>query len=186
MPNPATKTNNDTRLFEAKIRLRMESLPDRKEIRVLEAFGGEGLLWKAVKRKCSGKMIKTLSIDKNQYRRVQLQGDNVKFLRSFDLSHFDIIDLDAWGSPVAQLEILFERGYKGVVHCTFIQTMQGNIPKAVLRANGISNEMLEKVQVLFTKNAIEKVLNYLAFRGVKQVKKITENRKNYLWFSLDK
>lgn len=97
MPTSTIKTNNDNSLIEGKVNLRLQSLPDKKEINVLEAFGGEGVLWSIVQRKAPDKKINVLSIDKNKYGRVQLQGDNLKFLHSLNLSEFDIIDLDAWG-----------------------------------------------------------------------------------------
>jgi hypothetical protein len=179
-----SKTNNDQDLIEAKIQLRIESLPDKKEIKVLEAYGGEGVLWGSVQRRCPDKNIKILSIDKEKYKRVQLQGDNVKFLLSFNLAEFDIIDLDAYGMPAKQLEIAFAKQYKGVVHCTFIQTMTGNMNKTILEANGYTKKMLEKCQSLFTHNGIGKFLNYLAIKGVKKVKIAGKNRKNYLYFHI--
>lgn len=149
---------------------------------MLEAFGGEGVLWSIIKRRCGDKNIKVLSIDKNQYKRVQLQGDNLKYLSAFNLEEFDIIDLDAWGSPVKQLEILFEKKYKGIVHCTFIQTMQGNLPKVLLHANGYTDAMLAKIQTLFVKDGLQKFMNYLSYKGIKSVEIVTKSRKNYLWF----
>ena len=182
MSNQQTKTNNDGSFIEGKIQLRINSLPDKKEIKVLEAFGGEGLLWDAVKRRCPGKVIKILSIDKNDYNRVQLQGDNIKYLSSLNLSEFDIIDLDAWGSPVNQLEILFRRNYKGIVHCTFIQTMMGNLPDALLKANGYTPAMLKKIRTIFVKDGLQKFLNYLSSRHIRHVQILSEKRKSYLWF----
>jgi len=178
------KTNNDQLMTEAKIQLRIESLPDKPEINVLEAFGGEGVLWGAVQRRCPEKKIKILSIDKEKYKRVQLQGDNIKFLMSFNLSQFDVIDLDAYGMPTKQLEIVFSKKFKGVVHCTFIQSITGNMDHVILKANGYTKAMLQKAQSLFTHNGIDKFLNYLAINGVKRVKMASKSRKHYLWFSL--
>lgn len=178
------KTNNDAALIDAKVNLRIRSLPDKKEINVLEAFGGEGLLWEAVKRRAPDKEISVLSIDKNNYGRVQLQGDNLKYLASLNLNEFDIIDLDAWGSPVKQLEVIFKRKYSGIVHCTFIQTMQGNLPKELLVANGYTEPMLQKIRSIFVTNGLQKFLNYLGNKGVKTVQIISKNRKNYIWFTL--
>lgn len=178
------KTNNDAALIDAKVNLRIRSLPDKKEINVLEAFGGEGLLWEAVKRRAPDKEISVLSIDKNNYGRVQLQGDNLKYLASLNLNEFDIIDLDAWGSPVKQLEVIFKRKYSGIVHCTFIQTMQGILPKELLVANGYTEPMLQKIRSIFVTNGLQKFLNYLGNKGVKTVQIISKNRKNYIWFTL--
>lgn len=185
MSTSTVKTNNDSGLIEAKVQLRINSLPAKKNICVLEAFGGEGVLWGIVKRRCPEKSIEVLSIDKNKYNRVQLQGDNLKYLASLNLQEFDIIDLDAWGSPVKQLEILFKRKYTGIVHCTFIQTMQGNLPKELLYANGYTDAMLKKIKTIFMTNPVEKFTNYLAKNGVKTLEIISKRRKNYLWFALN-
>lgn len=179
------KTNNDRALLEAKIQLRLKSLPVKKEITILEAFGGEGVIWKVIRERRPDVKFNILSIDKNKYTRVQLIGDNIKYLASIDLLQFDIIDLDAWSSPVKQLEILFKRGYQGVVHCTFIQTMQGNLPKELLYANGYTDAMLAKIKTIFMTNGPQKFLNYLAKRGVEKVEIISKNRKNYLFFLLN-
>lgn len=184
MSSQTTKTNNDPNLLQAKIDLRLQSLPHKPEIKVLEAFGGEGIIWDKIKRLCPGKSFKILSIDKNKYNRVQLQGDNLKYITGFDLDDFDIIDLDAWGSPVKQLDIVFAKGYAGIVHCTFIQTMQGNLPKSLLYANGYTDAMLAKIKSIFVKDGLDKFLNYLSANGVEKVNIVTANRKNYLWFSL--
>jgi hypothetical protein len=181
-----TKTNNDSELLEAKVSLRIQSLPEKSDITVLEAFGGEGILWSAVKRRCPEKNIQVLSIDKNKYKRVQLQGDNLKYLSSFNLNEFDIIDLDAWGSPVKQLEIIFSKQYRGIVHCTFIQSMHGNLSRELLYANGYTEKMLAKITSIFITNGLQKFYNYLYNRGgVKKLTIISENRKNYLFFSLN-
>ena len=185
MSKEVIKTNNDSRLLEGKVMLRIESLPKKKEIRVLECFGGEGVLWNAVKRRCPDKNIQVLSIDKNKYNRVQLQGDNLKYLQSINLQAYDIIDLDAWGSPVKQLEILFKRKYRGGVHCTFIQSMMGKLRDEILLDNGYPKDMVGKIRSIFVTDGLQKFLNYLAKNGVKNCRILTKKRKNYLWFYLD-
>ena len=185
MNKTTIKTNNDSALINSKVNLRSSSLPAKKEITVLEAFGGEGVLWSKVKKLHPDKNIKVLSIDKNQYNRIQLQGDNMKYISGFNLQEFDIIDLYAYGSPVKQLEIIFAKNYCGIIHCTFIQTMQGNLPKELLYANGYTDAMLKKIKSIFVRDGVDKFLNYLAIRGgVKKVNIISSNRKNYLWFNL--
>lgn len=189
MSSLGIKTNNDKKLIETKVNIRIDSLPDKKEITVLDAFGGEGVLWSEVRKRCPDKTIKILSIDKQTYDRVQLQGDNVKLLLSLNLAEFDIIDLDSYGMPVKQLEIIFNKGYHGIVHCTFIQIViaGGGLSHKILRANGYTDTMFKKCPSLFNRNGTEKFLNYLALNGVKWVKIVTivaQNNKNYLYFSL--
>ncbi len=174
------KKNND--LVELKIDLRVQSLPDKDKIRVLDAFGGEGILWNTIKRRFPEKEILVLGIDQKKYKRVQLQGENIKFLLSMDLSQFDIIDLDAYGMPTKQLEILFDKGYPGIVHCTVIQKIP-TMDHIILKANGYTKEMIKKCPSLFAGNGIQKFLNYLAKKGVRKVKlAATKDHKYYFWF----
>ena len=68
MSSQAIKTNNDLSLINAKIQLRINSIEHLKgQIKVLELFGGEGILWNEVK-KLTGKDILILGIDKNKYK----------------------------------------------------------------------------------------------------------------------
>ncbi len=186
MSSQATKTNNDLSLINAKIQLRINSIEHLiGTVRVLELFGGEGILWNEVK-KITGKDIKILGIDKNKYKRVQLQGDNLKFMDSLDLNYFNVIDADAWGSPFYQVEKILNSNYKGVVHCTFIQTMMGGLSKEMLLRLGYTENMLSKVKSLFNKNGIDKFKNYLAQNGVNEIFIVTDKKKNYLYFNLVK
>jgi hypothetical protein len=179
------KTNNDSDRIEGKIRLRIESLPKKKEIRVLDCFSGEGLLWKEVAKRVPEKTIRTLGIDKNRYNKINLKGDNIKFLLSLPLETYDIIDLDAWGSPISQLEILKRKGYKGIVHLTFIQTMNGGLQQKMLFALGYTKPMIQKIPSLFNTNGYEKLLAYLSVMyDVKQVRYTGKDRKHYLWFEM--
>ena len=185
MSKQATKTNNDLSLIENKIRLRLMSLPDKKEINILEAFGGEGVLWKEVKKR-TDKKINILSIDKEKYKKVNLQGDNIKFLKGFDLSIYDIIDLDSYGSPSNQLDILFQKGYKGIVHCTFIQSMMGVVNKNILYSCGYTDEMINKIPSLFNKDGINKLLNFIAIKfNTKKVTICSYCKKNYFFFVIN-
>ena len=163
MSNQATKTNNDASHLEAKVLLRLNNLPKKENIKVLDAFGGEGLLWKEVIKR-TGKNIKILSIDKNEYKKINLKGDNMKFLLSFDLTKFDVIDLDAWGSPSNQLDVLHKKEYKGIVHCTFIQSMLGNVNKNILLTYGYTENMIKKCPTLFSKNGLEKLLYFINYK----------------------
>ncbi len=185
MSSQTIKTNNDLSLLNSKIQLRINSIEHLKgEIKVLELFGGEGILWDQVKKETE-KNIKVLGIDKNKYKRIQLQGDNLKFMDSLDLNYFDVVDADAWGSPFYQVEKIINSDFKGIVHCTFIQTMMGQLSKEMLFKLGYSRTMIEKIPSLFNKNGVDKFKNYLAIKGIKEINIVSDNKKNYLYFSLD-
>lgn len=184
MSSQTTKTNNDAEMLQGKINLRIESVSELEEVTVLELFGGEGILWNEVKKQ-TGKKIEILSIDKNKYKRLQLQGDNIKFIDSIDLSIFNVIDIDAWGSPYKQLDTILKRKYSGIIHCTFIQTMMGKLSTDMLLSLGYTKAMIDKIPSIFNKNGIDKFKQYLANKGVKEINIIQKQKKNYLWFYLD-
>ena len=140
------------------------------------------MLWSEVKKR-TDKNIKIISIDQKRYKKVNLQGDNLKFLKGFDLSKYDIIDLDSYGSPSNQLDILHEKKYKGIVHCTFIQTMSGRVNRNILNACGYSDKMINKCWTLFNRNGIDKLLTFISLRfGVEKFTIYSKDRKNYFYF----
>ena len=177
------QTDNDAQMFEVKIDLRQDLIKDMKEVRVLEAFAGDGAIWGEIKRRNPDKKNKVLRIDQKPDKvGVYLKGDNTKFMGKMDLTKFDLIDLDAYGSPYNQLELVFASNYQGPVVCTFIQTMQGGLNKQLLIELGYSRKMIEKCPSLFSTNGFDKMKAYLAKKGVKKVKFYSQNRKNYFSF----
>jgi len=183
MSKQATKTNNDLSIKKKKIQLRLMSLPKKDTIMVLEAFGGEGVLWNEVKKR-TDKKIKILSIDIENYNKVNLKGDNRKFLKGLNLNKYDIIDLDSYGSPSNQLEILFEKKYKGIVHCTFIQSFMGALNKNILQACGYSETMIKKCPTLFYKNGQQKIEAFInKFFNVTKITICSNHNKHYFYFT---
>ena len=151
------KIQTDNSYLAEKVQLRIESLPKKEVVTVLECFAGDGLIWKEVKR-ITKRNIKILRIDqKDDKKGIYLKGDNLKFLQSIDLDRFDIVDLDAYGSPFTQLlEIIHAKQFKGIVHCTFIQSMFGALNKRMLFDLGYTKAMIEKIPSLFNKGGIQK------------------------------
>lgn len=183
MNNQVIKTDNS--YFNEKVSLRLASLKliKGKDINVLDAFSGDGKLWEIIKNKISKNINVTRIEIKPDAKGVYLKGDNLKYLSGMDLNKYDIIDLDAYGSPFRQLELIFKRKYIGIVHCTFIQTMSGGINHSLLEFNGYSKKMISKCPTLFYKNPVDKLFNYLAYNGIKNIIfiKPTE-RKIYFYF----
>ena len=105
MNNRQTKTNNS--YLAEKINLRLRHLPNKKSIEVLDCFAGKSVIWNRIKSK-SNYNINVIGIDKIKYGN-NLNGDNVKYLKGMDLKRFDLIDLDAYGIPFKQLEIIFKK-----------------------------------------------------------------------------
>lgn len=173
----------DNSFFEEKVLLRIQSIEKLSKIVVLDCFSGEGTIWKEVKRRTK-KDISSVRMDmKGDRSGIYLKGDNRKFLLSMDLSEFDVIDLDAYGSPFNQLEIILKRKYKGIIHCTFIQTMFGGVNKDLLQKLGYSRTMIDKIPTLFNKDGMSKMGAYLGTYKIPGIMGCFIDKKNYFYFS---
>jgi hypothetical protein len=171
------KTDNS--YLEDKIQLRLGMLP-AKDITVLDCYGGYGHIWKEIAKRFPHK-IKRTGIDKEK-RPHTLQGDNLKWLLSLDLSKYDVIDLDAYGIPYEQLRVLFRRGYRGVVFVTAIQSVMGQLPKRMLSDHGISGRAFSLCPTIWGKVGFELLLGYLAENGVESIRHRGYSRKHYFGF----
>jgi hypothetical protein len=108
-----------------------------------------------------------------------LPGDNRAYLGTIDLDKFDVIDLDAYGIPFDQVEVILNRGYQGVIFVTFIQSVYGCLPNAMLSALGYPMAGVKKIPTIFYKHGWEKMLLYLANRGLKTVVHRSFRNKHY-------
>ncbi|MBT9168616.1 MAG: hypothetical protein DDT19_01963 [Syntrophomonadaceae bacterium] len=163
-----------------KVMLRLDNLPPKKTIKVLDCFAGFQLVWNEV-IKLSKKNIIYVPIEKKNSTGAFLAGNNLKFLRAMNLSEFDVIDLDSYGIPYGQLNIIFSRGFRGIIFVTFIQSLFGRLPQAMLKELGYSSNMLKKVPTLFNRNGFEKFKLYLAINGVKFIRYKNYQKKYYLY-----
>jgi len=181
MSKPAIKTDNS--FLSEKVMLRLEILKKirKKTIKILDAFNGQGIIWKVVSEKTK-KNILIIPIEIKDKPGIYLKCDNIKFIKGMDLSNFDIIDLDAYGSPYKQLSELFKKDYKGFVICTYNQRIVGNLHKKMLIELGFTNEMIKKIPTLFTKNPIGKMKDYLSIHNVKKITGYFLKRTNYFYF----
>jgi len=171
------KTDNS--YLNSKINLRVNHLPDQQSIKVLDCFAGRSRIWKEIKKK-SNKNINVVGIDRISYGST-LKGDNVKYLKGMNLDKYDIIDLDAYGVPFKQLEIIFKKKYKGILFVTFVQSIFGRLPVRMLTKIGYTKNMIRKCPTLFNRNGIEKFKQYLAINGIKKIIIINKNNKKYLY-----
>lgn len=175
------KTDND--FLRDKLDLRAAHLP-ADPVTVLDCFSGKGVIWRGVQR-LTGRKIRSLPIDvRNDLTAFHLDGRNQEFLMTMDLKPFNVIDLDAYGVPFEQLQILFERKYRGTVFVTFIQTLYGGMPHGLLRGVGFSDEMIRKSPSLIYKRGWNYFREWLALNGVQRVHHRTHSRKHYLCFTL--
>lgn len=176
------KTDNS--FFAEKIDLRIDAIKDIEDPFILDCFAGKGLIWDEVQKQ-TGKNIKVTGIEKEPGKNnLALVGDNRKYLKSMDLSVFDVIDLDAYGYPVDQLELIFKRKYKGIVIITAIQSMMGMLPKKMLYEIGYNKEMVDKIPAIFNRKGIDKLKKYLYLHQCQIIKGYFIDRKNYFYINL--
>ena len=177
------KVQTDNSFVADKTMLRVRHLSKKKDITVLEAFGGDGTIWDNVRNIVKEKNIRTVRIDvKKNKRGTYLIGDNEKFLQRMNLQDYDIIDLDAYGVPIRQIEALYaNKTYTGqTVFLTFIQSYMSALPFKMLYKLGFSKNMLEKIPTLFARNGIKRFNEYLSLQGIKKIYIKTHARKNYI------
>ena len=179
------KAQTDNSFLGDKIALRLNNIPDKKNLRVIDAYSGKGTIWANIKKKYAGDIsITRMDLKQNASDDFYFVGDNVKFLGGMDLSKYDVIDLDAYGVPYEQLKIIFNKKFKGICFVTFIQSLMGGLPKDFLVDLGYTREMIDKCPTLFAKAGLEKFKSWLALNGVKSIKIRKHGRKNYLFFEI--
>ena len=162
-----------------KINLRKSCLNKNKNYIVLDCFAGKGLIWDNIKK--DNYFISLISIDKKE--QATIKGDNLKVLKSIDLDQFDIIDLDAYGSPFNQLEIILNQKIKNkIIFFTFIQSMFGQLNRKMLNVLGYTDFMIKKIPALFNKNGFDKFCQYLSKKGIDKIYYICHNNKYYGYF----
>lgn len=177
----------DNKFLADKVALRAQSLPQKQTIKVLDVFAGKGTLWNLVREKTK-KNIQVVSIDKrDDLYDFHLHGDNLRILRTLDLTNFDVIDLDAYGFPDEQLNLIFTKGYKGIVHLTMIQANLCQLPYSILEEAGINKDLLDAARGIFAKQKLVWPIfsNWLYKKGVKTVylkEKVNKGAKRYMWF----
>jgi hypothetical protein len=166
-----TKTDNDN--LSKKLAVRLFALnelgkSENESIQVLDCFAGDGLLWHYLKKEF-GRNIEHVGIDILPKRGSLYLGDNRRYLRRLPIDNYDLIDLDAYGVPYDQMKILVQRNYRGIVVGTFIQSIYGGLPYAMLEEIGYSRRMVRKITKLFFRNGWDKWATFLKTAGYEDV-----------------
>ena len=138
--------------LRTKVAQRLAALPPGDPVRVLDAYGGDGDIWRHVAR-LTDTPVEVTSIDQTARRRTQLAVDNRRYLASADLSRFDVIDLDAWGFPAEQLAIVADQQYPGTIHYTACSMSISLTSHAIIAAAGIPLDWLKTVTYLIHRRA---------------------------------
>jgi tRNA G26 N,N-dimethylase Trm1 len=169
----------------AKIQIRENNLPNKKELNVLDVYHGAGEIWNTIKKRNKDKNIKVFGMDKLKYEneKMSVKGDSVRYLKSIDLNKFDIIDIDCYGIPYNAIQALFDRNIKKkIIFYTFIK--QRAINHKMLEQLGYTETMLKKCHALFMQNGYVKFKNYLGLHNVNEIKYYHKGNKYYGKFQI--
>lgn len=188
----ATEVKTDNSFFMDKVRLRLNHLPEKKSLLVLDAYSSDGLIWNKIKEIRPDIDFKVVRLDAGENKKgFYVRTDNVRFLSLTSLKKYDIIDLDAYGIPYKQLEIVFSQSHtfdkRVEIFVTANLVGMAKLPRDLLGAIGITKRMYAISPILCSKNPREKFMGYLGNRGVKKIfiRESTENNIHmYLNFSL--
>jgi SAM-dependent methyltransferase len=139
---PAARRPRDSRAFNVKVGVRCEALDllgaDVERPRVLDLFAGTGKVWQAI-AETRPLDVTSVEIDPAKAAPGAIIADNVDVLRTFDISHFDLIDCDAYGWPDEQLELIAwrRRAQLPVVTVTLNAALYTVVPNRVKNAAGL-------------------------------------------------
>jgi|WetSurMetagenome_2_1015567.scaffolds.fasta_scaffold20719_3 hypothetical protein len=180
------KAQIDNSHFDLKILLRLKAIKESglKEIKVLDAYSGDGRIWFEI-AKHHGYKITLVRLDiKKDRRGIYLCGDNRKILSSLNLREFDFIDLDAYGVPYYQLKEVFRQQSQAVIFVTYILKGLRTIARKLLNEIGYSTTMIEKIPTLFNSRPLDKMGQFLAQNGIDKIVGyfLENNFKNYFYF----
>lgn len=184
------KSDNSHQWRKTLVRLGAIRSINKSKINVLDCYAGKGKTWDHVQKNTDAK-INVVRIEKEQGKgRFALRGECERYLKKIDLSIFDIVDLDAYGSPSKQLQILFDRKYRGVVCVTGIMFSVNKGDDVLLRECGISQEIIEKIPVsMMPVKYFDMMKHFLAKNGVKKVTgsffQDLGMQKSYFWFKTE-
>lgn len=180
------QTENSFLAAKIKIRLECINKVNKDKVKILDCFHASGRLYSIIEKLTNKKLdVIGIEIDKNKKSKFKvLYGDNLKYLNSINLQEFDIIDLDAFGTPVKQLEIILNKDVKCFVIFTFIIKVFGMLNFELLNKLGYSKAMINKVPSLFCRNGFDKFKKYLTYYGISNIKYIDKqnSKKIYAYF----
>lgn len=176
MSNLRKKTDNSH--FAAKVALRMEAIKNLESVNVLDCFAGNNLIWKKIPHDSY------LGIEKQKGKgELNIYGDNVKIIKSLDLSNYNVIDLDAYGIPGEQMiEIMENKTLADEVVIIYTATAMAfsNCSKKFIEKIGIEYDTWNKCRTLWNKHILYLWYFLLSEKcGIKNINLIDIKDRNY-------
>lgn len=165
MKAPVIRKQTDNASIKKKRGLRKLATQGIQELKVLDCYGGENNMWKPFNLK------EYYSIEIVKGKGANVYGDNRKILPALDLARYNVIDLDSYGYPIEQIEILYNNPTlkKGTV---IIYTAIGNsisaLSKKITKSFNIE-KMYKKCPTLFNGKGRDFFHGFLYKKGVRQI-----------------
>lgn len=156
------RVKTDNAHIDWKIALRKEAITGIGHPRVLDLFAGRNLLWR--------------DFDLGRYYGIEivngkgrnLFADNLRVIPSLDLSAFDVIDCDSYGSSIKQILALFANPTlrpDTIVIFTEIHSPRDGLPKEMVEMIGI-DKIYGKIPSAFQKYGWDIFLSILNSKNV--------------------
>lgn len=171
----------DNANLEKKVSLRKEAIRELKEVKVLDLFAGENLIWSKIKTD------RYYGIEAEKGKGKNLNVDNRRIIPVLDLSKFNVIDCDAYGIPYEQISMIFENPtlQKGtVIIYTCITGVLNRICVKALKDFDLQ-ENYKRSRVLYNKYSRDMFFEMLRRNGVKKVTSYRDDatmQKEYGYF----
>ena len=102
------RTDNRSLRLKVELRKRIIDRAGFPEFRVLDLFAGEGLIWKEIRRH---RKLKTYTpVDKEPRMKGTIKAlIDGRFLQSFDMTRYNVVDVDTYGEPWLVWTTLFHK-----------------------------------------------------------------------------
>ena len=180
MQTKTIKTNNS--FLQLKVGLRIEFLPDKPVIKVLDCCAGKNVIWTSIIKQ-TRRTIEVDGLDIKENTENNLKLDNNKTVQSLDLSVYDVIDCDVYGSPYKLMKNLFNNPSfdpgRTILFYTYILIMQGQVDRTMLEDIGIPRKMAAAAPTMFRHFADIAFDNFLYHSGYTHKHSIEIDGKKY-------
>lgn len=171
----------DNANLEKKVALRKEAIRGLEELKVLDLFAGENLIWSKIKTD------RYFGIESEKGKGKNLNVDNRRIIPVLDLRQFNVIDCDAYGIPYEQISMIFDNTtlQKGtVIIYTCITGVLNHICSKCQKDFDL-RENYKRTRVLYNKYSRDMFFEMLRRNGVKKVTSYRDDatmQKEYGYF----
>lgn len=133
-------------------------------INVLDCYAGENVIWNNIH--CDN--YTGIELKKNKGNN-NIHGNNLDIIPTLDLTQYNVIDLDAYGIPFPQMQLILPRIKKGtIVFYTCGTNKISNLTKECIEYYNLG-EIYEKNRTLLNGHALELFYGMLYDYGVKEI-----------------